>query len=137
MMRAANSGDISFVCAIVNFVNQTLEGEIKEALDNSLKESKRLYGPWVSHFANLAPPAKGDHPLAGLFLDMEGRPRNPLSSVHSWPHALNNLQQCIDYMDKLKSKSEEAFEESFPGDAYKDQRTMFQSVMAALDCTKA
>lgn len=136
-MRAINSCDINFVCAMVNFLNQAIESEIKEVLDTNLKESKRLYGPWVSHFINLAPPPKGEHPLAGLFLDMEGRPRENLSSINSWPHSMNNLQQCIDYMDKLKMNSEESFEEMFPGDEYKDQRTMFTSVISALDSTKA
>lgn len=135
--RAVDSGDINFVCTVVNFVNQAIEGEMKDALDMNLKESKRLYGAWVSHFSNLAPPAKGEHPLASLFVDQEGRQRPNLTASHSWPHALNNLQQCIEYIDTLKGKSEEAFEEGFPGETYKDQRAKFQSCIAELDSTKA
>jgi hypothetical protein len=137
LLRSIDSCDISFVCAIVNFVNQAIEGDIKDALDNNLKESKRLYGPWIGHFSNLAQPEKGEHPLAGLFVDLEGRPRSNLSALHSWPHSLNNLQQCIDYLDKLKSKTEEAFEDTFPSDQYKDQHTIFQSTFQSLENTKS
>jgi hypothetical protein len=134
--RAVDSGDINFVCAIINFVNQAIEGDIKVALDNNLKESKRLYGAWVSHFTNLAAPPKGESPLASLFVDQEGKPRINMTAANSWPHSLNNLQQCIEYMDTLKAKSEEAFEEGFPGEAFKDRRVKFQHTITTMDSTK-
>lgn len=138
MFRAITTCDINAVCAVVNHVNGAISGEIRTALAANLTESKRLYGNWVANVKHLSPPVNGEHPLHTMFLDAEGRLRNPLTSASSWPHSLNNLQECVGYMDKLKESTEEAFDEYFPSEGPdKDKRVMFQQLLEAFDATKA
>eukprot|EP00812_Abedinium_dasypus_P008357 NODE_2123_length_989_cov_375.291221.p2 GENE.NODE_2123_length_989_cov_375.291221~~NODE_2123_length_989_cov_375.291221.p2 ORF type:complete len:285 (-),score=110.26 NODE_2123_length_989_cov_375.291221:117-971(-) len=95
------------------------------------------YKAWVTHNWSLGPPPPGEHPLATLFQDAEGKPRTALTAVHSWPHSLNNLQQCTDYLEKLKVTVEDAFNEYFPESGPdKDKREMFQQCIAELDTAK-
>ncbi|CAE8691685.1 unnamed protein product, partial [Polarella glacialis] len=137
MMRSITTCDVNAVCAVVNNVNGVVSGEFRQALLSNLAESRRIYSNWVTHPKNLAAPAKGEHPLASLFLDQEGRLRSPLTSALSWPHSLNNLHQSLDNLDRLKESIEEAFEEYFPSDGPdKDKRVMFQHCVAAFAAAK-
>jgi len=138
MLRAITTCDINAVCAVVNHVNGAISGEVRNALLSNLAESKRIYQAWVTYNKNISPPGNREHPLAALFLDAEGKPRPNLSAANSWPHSLNNLQQCIEYLDKLKEATETAFDEYFPSEGPdKDKRLMFQQCAAELDATKA
>lgn len=138
MRRAITTCDINAVCAVVNHVSAAVSGELRTALLNNLAESARLYKSWVTYPKNLAPSAADEHPLASLFLDQEGKPRSPLTAASSWPHALNNLQQALDYLDKLKATTQESFDYFFPPDGPdKDKRVMFQHCITALDSSKA
>jgi len=119
-------------------VNGAVSGELRQALASNLAESRRIYSNWVTHPKNLALPAPGEHPLASLFLDTDGKLRNPLTASLSWPHSMNNLQQCLENLDKLKETTEEAFEGYFPSDGPdKDKRVMFEHCISALAATKA
>jgi hypothetical protein len=138
MMRAVTTCDVNAVCALVNHVSGALGNELKDGLQALFQESKRLYGPFVSHFKNIEPPANGEHPLMPMFVDPEGKVRNPLTCAHSWPHCLNNLNQCCEYLDKLKDSAQEAFDEYFQDtEENKDKRTMFQHCLVGLDGTKS
>ncbi|CAK0895332.1 unnamed protein product [Prorocentrum cordatum] len=132
--RSISSCEINAVCAMVNHVNAALGGELKSALVRNLSESKSSYSNWVTYPQNLAPAERGQHPLATLFVDQEGRPRASLTAADSWPHALNDLQQCVGYVDKLRGG---AFDEWFPSEGPdKDKRVMFEHCIGTLDATK-
>lgn len=138
MLRSIRSCDINAVLAVVNHVSAAVSGEMRTALLGNLAESRRLYNNWISHPKNILPPAAGEHPLASLFTDMEGKLRSPLTAAASWPHSLNNLQQALEYLDKLKHTTQEAFDEFFPPDGPdKDKRVMFSHCITNLDVSKA
>lgn len=110
--------------------------EFKEVLVNNLTESKTLYGSFVGHAENLMP-GPGAHPLAVLFEQVEKMPHVAMNAAVSFPHALNNLQQCGEYLDKLKQAAEESFDEYFPPDGPdKEKRVMFQHCISAFDMAK-
>jgi len=135
--RSISSCEINAVCAMVNHVNAALGGELKSALVRNLSESKSSYSNWVTYPQNLAPAERGQHPLATLFVDQEGRPRASLTAADSWPHALNDLQQCVGYVDKLRGETQGAFDEWFPSEGPdKDKRVMFEHCIGTLDATK-
>lgn len=134
LRRAITTGDINAVCAVVNHVSGAVSQDVKKALVDSLQESQRSYRNWLSHTKNIAPPQAGAHPLATLFLDKEGKLRAPLKASLSWPHSINNLQQCIEYLDRLKVFAEATFDEYFPEDI--EKRTMFHQVLSGLDEAK-
>lgn len=135
MFRAASTFDVQAVGATLNCVSDAIGDQLKAALHSNLTESKRQYQPWVSYPKNILPPTKGEHPLASLFVDSEGRTRPNLTAAASWPHSMNNLSQCVDYLDKLKQATEEAFEENFPQDGPdKDKLPMLHNLLSmALD----
>lgn len=138
MLRSLTTCDINAVCAVVNNVSGALSGEMRQALVHNLQESRRVYNSWIGYAKNVALPAPGEHPLASLFLDTEGKPRTPLNASLSWPHSINNLQQCLEYIDKLKETTEESFEEYFPSEGPdKDKRVIFQQCISALADAKA
>merc|ERR1712032_1468733 len=99
-----------------NNVGGVISGEVRDALLRNLSESKKLYQAWVSYPKHLVKPASGENPLATLFLDAEGRPQANLTAANSWPHSLNNLQQCLEYLDRLKEQTEATFDDYFPPD---------------------
>jgi hypothetical protein len=137
LRQSITTCEINAVCAMVNHVNAALSGELKTALVRNLSDSKSSYSNWVTYPQNLAPPGRGEHPLASLFVDQEGRPRSNLTAASSWPHSLNNLQECLGYLDKLKADTVEAFDELFPADGPdKDKRVMFEHCVGTLDTTK-
>mmetsp|Transcript_22573 Transcript_22573/g.59618 ORF Transcript_22573/g.59618 Transcript_22573/m.59618 type:complete len:756 (+) Transcript_22573:50-2317(+) len=138
MFRSITTFDINAVCAVVNYVASAVSGEIRTALLNNLVESKRSYSNWATYAKNIAPPGPGQHPLASLFLDSEGRRRSPLTAANSWPHSLNNLQQCVEYLDKLREATDEAFNENFPPEGPdKDKHVMFHQCISELEASKA
>eukprot|EP00931_Biecheleriopsis_adriatica_P051872 TRINITY_DN30121_c0_g1_i1.p1 TRINITY_DN30121_c0_g1~~TRINITY_DN30121_c0_g1_i1.p1 ORF type:complete len:764 (+),score=218.72 TRINITY_DN30121_c0_g1_i1:55-2346(+) len=137
LLRSITTCDINAVCAVVNHVNAAISGELRQALAGSCAESLRVYSNWLSHKNNLALPPTGEHPLASMFLDQDGKLRNPLNSSLSWPHSMNNLHQSLENIDKLKESVEEAFEEYFPSEGPdKDKRVMFEHCIAALAASK-
>eukprot|EP00440_Ansanella_granifera_P043347 gb/GFBE01046988.1/.p1 GENE.gb/GFBE01046988.1/~~gb/GFBE01046988.1/.p1 ORF type:complete len:759 (+),score=195.53 gb/GFBE01046988.1/:1-2277(+) len=137
MMRSLTTCEINAVCAVVNNVNNVVSGELRQALATNLQESRRMYSNWLTHPKNLVLPKPDEHPLATLFLDQEGRLRRPMNASLSWPHSMNNLHQCLAYLDKLKETVEEAFEEYFPSEGPdKDKRVMFQHCLEALASSK-
>lgn len=137
LMRSVTTCDINAVCAVVNNVNAAIVGELRQALTSNLAESRRVYSNWLSHPKNLAPPKPGEHPLASLFLDQEGKLRSPLTAALSWPHSMNNLQQSLENLDRLKETVEETFDEYFPSEGPdKDKREMFQHCISALAASK-
>ncbi|CAE7684239.1 COG4 [Symbiodinium pilosum] len=138
MMRSVTTCDINAVCAVVNNVNAAIVGELRQALASNLADSRRVYSNWLTHPKNLVVPKNGEHPLASLFLDQDGKLRSPLTAALSWPHSMNNLQQCLENLDKLKETVEEAFDEYFPGEGPdKDKHEMFRHCIAALAASKA
>ncbi|CAK9016680.1 unnamed protein product [Durusdinium trenchii] len=138
MMRAVTTCEINAVCAVVNNVNAAVGGELRQALASNLAESRRVYSSWLTHPKNLAAPKAGEHPLASLFLEQDGKLRSPLTAALSWPHSMNNLQQCLENLDRLKETVEEAFEEYFPSEGPdKDKREMFQHCISQLSASKA
>lgn len=137
LMRSVTTCDINAVCAVVNNVNAAIVGELRQALTSNLAESRRVYSNWLSHPKNLAPAKPGEHPLASLFLDQEGKLRSPLTAALSWPHSMNNLQQSLENLDRLKETVEETFDEYFPSEGPdKDKREMFQHCISALGASK-
>merc|ERR1719195_545813 len=137
MHRSITTCDINAVCAVVNHVSAAVSGELKTALLSNLTESRRFYGNWVTTPKNVQPPAKGEHPLASLFLDADGNLYNPLTAAVSWPHSLNNLQEAVCFLDKLKDDTQELFDRFFPPDGPdKDKREMFKHCVAGLDAAK-
>jgi len=136
MLRAVSTCDVNATCAVVNNVGGIISNELKNALLSNLSESGRLYGAWVKnpkHFLIQG----DDHPLMGLFIDNEGKLRNPLTSANSWPHSLSNLQQCVENLEMLKAATEKAFDDHFPEEETdKDKRTMFEHCVAALDASR-
>eukprot|EP00438_Fugacium_kawagutii_P014533 Skav232276 [mRNA] locus=scaffold882:194433:196313:- [translate_table: standard] len=138
LMRSVTTCDINAVCAVVNNVNAAIVGELRQALTSNLSESRRVYSNWLSHPKHLlASPKPGEHPLASLFLDQEGKLRSPLTAALSWPHSMNNLQQSLENLDRLKETVEEAFDEYFPSEGPdKDKREMFQHCISALGASK-
>jgi len=102
-----------------------------------LDQSRRIYNNWVTLTKNIAAPPPGEHPLASLFVDAEGKVDRNLTAARSWPHSMNNLQQCLEYLDKLKEKTEEDFNEYFPSEGPdKDKRVMFEQCLAQMDGSK-
>jgi len=138
LLRATSTFEVQAVGATLNCVSDAIGDQLKAALHNNLQESKRLYSNWVSHAKNIAQPAPGQNPLESLFKDSEGKLRPNLTSAHSWPHSLNNLQQCLEYLHKLKEATEAAFEDSFPHDGPdKDKLPMLHNLLSmALDDKK-
>ncbi|CAJ1359243.1 unnamed protein product [Effrenium voratum] len=137
MMRSVTTCDINAVCAVVNNVNAAVVGELRQALASNLADSRRVYSNWLSHPKNLVP-KPGEHPLASLFLDQEGKLRSPLTAALSWPHSMNNLQQCLENLVRLKETVEEAFDDYFPSEGPdKDKREMFQHCISQLAASKA
>ncbi|CAE7728026.1 COG4 [Symbiodinium sp. CCMP2456] len=137
MMRSVTTCDINAVCAVVNNVNAAIVGELRQALATNLADSRRVYSNWLTHSKNLVVPKKGEHPLASLFLE-DGKLRSPLTAALSWPHSMNNLQQCLENLDKLKETVEDAFDEYFPSEGPdKDKHEMFRHCIAALGASKA
>lgn len=139
LLRATSTFDVQAVGATLNCVSDAIGDQLKAALQGNLTESKNPYGSWVSHAKNLVPPPAGHHPIASLFTDSEGRVRGNLTAGASWPHSLNNLQQCLEYLDKLKEATEAAFEDSFPHDGPdQDKLPMLHNLLSmALDDKKA
>jgi len=135
MNRAITTFDINAVCAVVNNVSGAITNEIRSALVKSLADSEWVYKYWVANLANLDPPAHGEHPLTSLFLDVEGDVRDPLTSADSWPHSLNNIQQCAEYVDKLRETTTDAFLENFPDQGM--EKDKFDYTIASLEQTKA
>lgn len=137
LMRSVTTCDINAVCAVVNNVNAAIVGELRQALTSNLAESRRVYSNWLSHPKHLVPAKPGEHPLASLFLDQDGKLRSPLTAALSWPHSMNNLQQSLENLDKLKETVEEAFDEYFPSEGPdKDKREMFQHCISAVLASK-
>jgi len=137
MLRSITTCDNNAVCAVVNYTTAAIGNEVKNALVANLAESRRLYSAWVS-YADCFSLQPGENPLGALFVDQEGRPRQKLTSAVSWPHSLNNLQQCIENLDQLKSGIEEAYGNYFPSDGpEKEKRVMFGHCIEQLDHTKA
>jgi len=139
LRRAVSTFEVQAVGAILNCVSEVIGEQLKAALQGNLNKSKGAYNNWVSHPKNIATPPKGKHPLESLFFDAEGKPRTNLSSAASWPHSLNNLQQCLENIDLLKASTEAAFEENFPHDGPdKDKLPMLHNLLGmALDDKKA
>mmetsp|Transcript_1831 Transcript_1831/g.3805 ORF Transcript_1831/g.3805 Transcript_1831/m.3805 type:complete len:764 (+) Transcript_1831:102-2393(+) len=135
LLRATSTFEVQAVGATLNCVSDTIGDLVKAALQSNLQESKRIYSNYVSHATNICPPAPGQHPLQALFTDSEGRLRPNLTSAISWPHSLNNLMQCLEYLDKLKEATEAAFEDTFPKDGPdKDKLPMLHNLLSmALD----
>lgn len=135
LLRATSTFEVQAVGATLNCVSDAVGEQLVNALQKNLTDSKRTYSNWVSHAKNIAMPPAGQNPLLSLFTDAEGKIRPNLSSAQSWPHSLNNLQQCLEYLDKLKEATEAAFEESFPHDGPdKDKLPMLHNLLSmALD----
>merc|ERR1712137_188290 len=114
-----------------------VSGQLRTALCTNLDVSKRDYSNWVTNPKNMELPPPGDHPLASLFTDAEGKVDRNLTSKRSWPHSMNNVQQCLEYLDKLKEKTEEDLNEHFPSEGPdKDKRVMFEQCLAQMDGTR-
>eukprot|EP00930_Biecheleria_cincta_P017318 TRINITY_DN13802_c0_g2_i2.p1 TRINITY_DN13802_c0_g2~~TRINITY_DN13802_c0_g2_i2.p1 ORF type:complete len:645 (-),score=163.80 TRINITY_DN13802_c0_g2_i2:75-2009(-) len=138
MLRSITTCDINAVCAVVNNVNAAVSNELRQALASNLSDGRGRYSNWVTHPKNLVLPKKGDHPLASLFMDQEGKIRANLTASVSWPHSMNNVQQCLENLDRLKESVEETFDEYFPPDGPdKDKRVMFQHCMDQLANSKS
>mmetsp|Transcript_13109 Transcript_13109/g.29816 ORF Transcript_13109/g.29816 Transcript_13109/m.29816 type:complete len:770 (-) Transcript_13109:150-2459(-) len=138
MLRATTTCDINAVCAVLNHVNATISGELQRALVSNLSESRRLYAPWISRVESLEAPAPGESALYPLFC-LEGKLRPNLNAANSWPHSLNNLQQSLECLERLKAATEQAFNEYFrpPDDGSMDkERHMFMQCLAELDSSK-
>mmetsp|Transcript_63385 Transcript_63385/g.182461 ORF Transcript_63385/g.182461 Transcript_63385/m.182461 type:complete len:760 (+) Transcript_63385:54-2333(+) len=139
LRRATSTFEVQAVGAILNCVSDAIGDQLKVALQGNLSKSKGSYNNWASHAENIVAPPRGKHPLESLFFDTQGKPRVEFTAAASWPHSLNNLQQCLENIDMLKASTMEAFEETFPHDGPdKDKLPMLHNLLAmALDDKKA
>merc|ERR1712060_979391 len=58
-----------------------------------------------------------------------------MSAAQSWPHSLDNLQQCAEYVDRLKETTTDAFLESFPDEGI--EKTKFDHIIVSLEQIKS
>lgn len=137
--RAVSTYEVQAVGATLNCVSDVFgdesQGLVVRALLGNLSTSEKSYSNWVSHAKNIATPDLVKHPLYALFTDYENNLRPNLNAASSWPHSLNNLQQCLEFMDDLKATMENRFEETFPPDGPdKDKLPMLHNLLnMALD----
>jgi len=138
--RAMGTLDVTAVCAVVNWVGDAIQNQLKDALAKNLAESKGSYSNFVGYAENIAPPAPGEHALGKLFEIIKAAkpPGSDLTAAVSWPHSLNNLQLCAEYIERLKEQMQTSFDAQFPVDGPDgDKRVMFEQCVAALDSAKS
>jgi hypothetical protein len=128
--RSLLTGDPNCACAIVNNVTSILQTDLKEYLEESFNNSKRLFSYFVPKFSeNL------DNPFQGIFklrLDesqANNRPTN-IKSNDSLPHALGNISMASTYVPRFRSECLDAFDRTFKNS---DRRAMFQQCLITLD----
>lgn len=167
IIRSIASCDDFAVCAIVNLLSGLLSSLVRSFLDNALQLAARFYSEWAASQFGPTATITGPEEFRTALLALAASPKEEdlipeLSAVLkwttkqpvintkdvrcsvrlSWPHLLNDLATCMDYVDSLVATSEAEFMDcqARRQDTVTEQGTgkqlMFQQSLLGLGTTK-
>lgn len=133
--RSVLTTDSNCACAVINNISNMIQVDLKDFLESSFEQSKRLFGYFCG-------PSMGqsdmlENPLTALFklknddsaASAQSEP-SPITSGDSLPHALGNIAISSLYLTKFKQDCLDTYDRTFKES---ERRAMFLQCLSGLD----